>query len=96
MGGSSFRGGSLANYLASTSLAVSQLSCLSLSAQTGGDLIVCCWLANSTRIAYLAKIRSYPAARSTMKGPQNLSFVIAISADARSNGARVLDVSVAS
>jgi hypothetical protein len=32
----------LANYLASTSLAVSHLSCLSLSAQTGGDLLVCC------------------------------------------------------
>lgn len=45
MGGSSFHGGSLANYLASTSLAVSQLSCLSLPAQTGGDLLVCCWLA---------------------------------------------------
>jgi hypothetical protein len=46
-GGSSFHGGSLANYLASTSLAVSQPSCLSLSAQTGGDLLVCRWLANS-------------------------------------------------
>jgi hypothetical protein len=43
--GSGLHGRSLANYLASASLAVSQPSCLSLSAQTGGDLLVCCWLA---------------------------------------------------
>src|ERR1700726_862235 len=45
MGASGLHGGSLANYLASTFLAVSQPSCLSLSAQTGGDLLVCGWLA---------------------------------------------------
>ena len=47
--GSGLHGRSLANYLASASLAVSQPSCLSLSAQTGGDLLVCCWSANPTR-----------------------------------------------
>jgi hypothetical protein len=46
-------GGSLANYLACCALAVSQLSCLSPSAQTGGDLLVRRWLA--IQLALLAK-----------------------------------------